>query len=181
VPKAFFRFTALVVALVTIPSEKVHSEALPRFEDYPVSAIYRSEVKPPQFGDLKRYSGTELLCYGGDPADYTKEHVNFAGHLVISSCACGSGCHYSFLWDAATGKFHGQVPPGVINVGPYDVERGQPVEYPGDEFRDNSSLLVVDACVEGTCDCAKRFYRWDGSRFVLIMRQESRVPLKCRH
>jgi hypothetical protein len=106
--------------------------------------------------------------------------VNFAGHFVIGTCSCGSGCHYLFLWDALTGKFHERVPPGVINIGPYVAGAGKaPIEYKGEQYRPDSALLIVEGCIGDTCDCAIRYYRWNGRRFILIQRARSKVPARC--
>ena len=57
-------------------------------------------------------------------------HVNFAGHFVLATRSCGSGCHYLFIWDAVTGKVYRDFAFGAINVGPYgSASRGQQVEY----------------------------------------------------
>jgi hypothetical protein len=79
-------------------------------------------VKPPDFGKRDQYEGTDLRCFGIDPAAYAKHEVNFAGHYVLDACTCGSGCHYLLMRDAMTGKFYQQVPPGVIDVGPYESD-----------------------------------------------------------
>jgi len=153
---------------------------VPRFEDYRASGIYRGAVKPPNFGNLDQYSGTDLRCFGGDPAEYAKRHANFAGHFVVDTCTCGSGCHYLFMWDALTGKLYRHFPFGPINVGPYNVgSSAPPVAYRGEQYRVDSTLLIVDGCIEGTCDCATRYYNWNGSAFKLLLNQPSRTAPNC--
>jgi hypothetical protein len=110
----------------SLPSGNGQSVVSPRFEDFLVSNVYRGATKPPDFGNRDRYQGTDLRCFGGDPMDYANKQVNFAGHFVISTCTCGSGCHYLFMWDAVSGKFYHHVPPGAINVGPYAMRGVQP-------------------------------------------------------
>ena len=119
-----------------------------------------------------------MRCFGGDPAAYSARQVNFASHFVIDVCTCGSGCHYLFMWDAVNGKFYERLPPGVIDVGPFDTAKTESVSYKGEEYRANSSLLVVEGCVEDTCDCATRFYKWTGTRFQLIRKQPVRMPAR---
>jgi hypothetical protein len=80
------------------------------------------------------------------------------------------------MWNAVSGKFYQRIPPGVINIG---SDSSDSVAYKGEEHYPNSSLLVVEGCVEDTCDCATRYYRWTGRRFQLILRQSVRVPAKC--
>ena len=145
----------------------------PSFEDYPVSKIYRGRVKRPAFGHI------EGRCFT-DPDLYASEQVNFAGHFIIDSCTCGSGCHSLFMWDVMTGKFYSLLPPGIIQVGPFGAEGpATSLTYKGEQFRKDSSLLIVDGCVEDTCDCATRYYVWKGTRFKMISRQRVPMPLKC--
>src|ERR1051326_2603997 len=149
----------------------------PRFEDHPVAKIYRGTVNPPNFGNQNQFEGTDLRCFGGDPSEYSRATVNFAGHFVLSACTCGSGCHYLFMWDAVTGKFYQRVPPGVIDVGPYEARDAQPpgLVYKGEQYQPNSSLLIVEGCIEDTCDCATRYYWWTGTRFKLLLDRKSVV------
>jgi hypothetical protein len=137
-------------------------------------------VKAPEFGPLDQYSGTDLRCLGGDPAAYSAMHANFAGHFVMSACSCGSGCRYLFLWDAQSGRVYRDLSFGAINVGPYGVgEASAPAVFAGEEYRVDSSLLILDGCFEGTCDCAKRYYVWNRDHFRLIGRQQHRSPRGC--
>ena len=171
-----------VVAVALFSLGTAHSARIPRFEDSRVSAIYRGQVKPPEFGDPAQYSGSsDLRCFGGDPKEYTSEHPNFAGHFVIGACTCGSGCHYLFMWDARTGKFYRQFPVGPINVGPYESAATAPpgIVYEGEQYRIDSTLLIIEGCVEDTCDCATRSYNWVGSRFLLILKLPVRMPARC--
>lgn len=81
-------------------------QPVPRFEEYKVAKLYRGVVRPPIFGEVTQYEGTDLRCFSGDSSNYSKEPVNFAGRFVNESCSCGSGCHYLFMWDAPTGRFY---------------------------------------------------------------------------
>ena len=155
--------------------------AAPTFADHRVAEVYSGVVTPPNFGSLDQYSGTDARCFGQDPSFYKAMRVNFAGHFVVSTCSCGTGCHYLFLWDAVTGTVYQNFPFHSINVGPYDVGRtNAPVTYSGEQYRADSSLLIVDGCLEGTCDCTKRYYRWSAGRFTLIRRLRDRLPPSCR-
>jgi len=119
-------------------------------------------MNPPDLGNRDRFADEDLRCFGADSFAYAQSESNFAGHYVIGACTCGSGCHYLFMWDALTGKFYQRVPPGVIDVGPYEPGG---VEYAGDQFQIDSSLLIVEGCVEDTCACACRYYNWNGRKF----------------
>ena len=168
-------------ALMMADAEPAQSNP-PRFEDFPVAAVYHGSVKAPAFGNPAQYQGTDSRCFGGDDQyDYSTEGVNFAGHFVIGTCTCGTGCHYLYMWDAMSGRFYQRLPPGVIDIGPY-TGRGVPppgIVYNGEQYQQNSGLLIVEGCVEDTCDCGKRYYRWTGSQFKLIFRQPVRMPDRC--
>jgi hypothetical protein len=133
-------------------------------------------------GNPRQYHGTDSRCLGEGAPVYSSERVNFAGHFVMAKCGCGSGCSYLFLWDARTGKLHFATAIGAINIGPYlgkqDVDR---VSYTGESFRPNSTLLIIDGCREGTCDCGKLYYVWNGSTFRLVAKEVTQLPPKCRH
>jgi hypothetical protein len=150
----------------------------PSFKDYRVARVYRGRVKPPEVGNLDNYSGTDLRCFGGAPAEYVKERVNFAGHFVIGTCR--KRLPLSVFWDVLTGRFYPHFPFGPVNVGPYGLgESLPPVEYKGEEYRVDSSLLVVEGCIEGTCDCATRYYALNGKQFKLVLRRPVRMPPDC--
>jgi hypothetical protein len=170
-----------VVALALMFLVSGQSAELPSFRDYRVSNIYRGRVKAPDFGDLSHYSGTDVRCFGEEPNSYTAKPANFSGHFVIDTCSCGSGCHYLFIWDALSGKVYREFPFGSINIGPYYGlgSIGPPIRYKGEDFRVDSSLLIVESCIEGKCDCAKRYYTWDGQRFNLVLKKPARMPRDC--
>ena len=174
----FSVFSALVLSCCFGQSNSV----APKFEAYRVEGVYRGPVKPPNVGRLDQYSGTDLRCFGEDPATYTSMRVNFAGHFILRTCSCGTGCHYFFLWDARNGNLYRTFPFGPINVGPYGTDRNAGfVEYAGEQYRTDSSMLILDGCSEGTCDCAKRYYVWSAGNFKLIRRETDRLPPDCRH
>lgn len=154
---------------------------LPRFEDYRVPDVYAGKITPPRMGDPAQYSGTDVRCFGEDRAQYGIERPNFGGHFVIDACPCGTGCHYLFMWDARTGKVYLDLPFGALNIGPYAANgNGTPIKYKGESYRPNSRLLIIDACREGTCDCAAKYYLWSGTTFRMLTKVVSRVPPNCQ-
>jgi hypothetical protein len=174
-------FVALLLITSVTTSGGNGQSLAPRFEDYPVPNTYPGVARSPDFGSRERFEGTDLRCFGLDRAFYAGKEVNFAGHFVINACTCGSGCSYLYMWDAVSGKFYPRLPPGAFDVGPYE-RRGVPppgIVYKGEKYRVNSSLLIVEGCVEDTCDCATRYYSWTASRFNLILRQPVRMPERC--
>jgi hypothetical protein len=173
------RLPIAALVLLVVVSPTAYSYEIPRFEDHPVPTIYHGEVKSPAFGHADQYSGTDVRCFGGDPREYAKQSVNFSGHFVISSCTCGSGCHYLFMWDAETGRLYREFPFAAIEVGPFSGEGSPGLTYKGEQYRLDSNLLVVEGCRGETCDCATRYYLWSGTRFDQILKQPVRLPPRC--
>ena len=93
------------------------SVTLPRFRSIGYRAYIMVKSSRRSSETPNGSSGADQRCFGGDPERYAAERVNFAGHFVMGSCGCGSGCHYLFMWDAITGEFHPQFPFGPINIG----------------------------------------------------------------
>ena len=118
-----------------------------------------------------------LRCFGPDRPRGT-DKPNFAGHFVVGTCSCGSGCRYLFMWDTRTGRLYRDLPLGAFNVGPYQGDnRSSPVEYSGESFRPDSRLLIIDACREDTC--GKHYYVWTGNKFRLLTKTASGMPPNC--
>jgi hypothetical protein len=152
----------------------------PQVTDFPVRTVYRGGPALPKFGDPAQYHGTDLRCFRGNAESYAGRRANFAGHFVIGACTCGSGCHYLFMWDAANGRSYGRLPIGAIDTGPYGLGSvDRPVEYRGEYYRVDSSLLIVEGSVEDTCDCSTRYYRWDGARFKPLLKIPAKTPPDC--
>lgn len=173
--------SALIPTAMLLSAGMAVSARPPQFSDHPVPNVYRGEAALPKFGDPSQYHGTDLRCFGTDPQEYRGKRANFAGHFVIDACTCGTGCHYLFMWDALNGNFFGSVPIGAINIGPYGLGSVDgPIEYEGERYRVDSRLLIVEGCIEDTCDCAKRYYQWDGRRFKLLVKIVSRMPPEGR-
>ena len=172
------RLASLLACAIPALYGQARPSRVPRFEDYRVS-VHKGKVAAPAFGDPTQYTGTDLHCFGPD-RPHNAEIANFAGHFVIGTCSCGSGCRYLFMWDTRTGKLYRDLPLGAFNVGPYRAaDRRSPIEYSGESFRPDSRLLIIDACTEGTCDCGRKFYLWTGDRFRMVTKIMSRILPKC--
>jgi hypothetical protein len=139
--------------------------ANPAFEDYPASDRYRGKPAAPQF------NGTGMP----DSDQRAREHIeidaeagpNFAGRFTLSHWACGTGCFSLVIIDTPTGKLYRDMPFASIDVG-YDRETDQH-RYGGLSFRTASTLLIAEGCFDNaTTNCARRYYKWDNQRFVLL-------------
>ncbi len=123
----------------------------PRFEDYPVTEIYRGKVaKPVILGAEQRRYATQIR--DGVENGWGVEHSdgnlrvapNFAGHDLAIEWGCGTGCLRMAFVDARNGRVY--YPP--LSHGPRDPMAlpmfGQGYAKP--EFRLGSRLLKIDAC-----------------------------------
>ena len=84
---------------------------------------------------------------------------------------CGTSCGSYVIIDASSGQTY--EPPELVNV-----ELG----VAGPEYRLNSTLLVLANCpppeVQGNKDCEKKFYKWDGSRLILLKGQPVSIQVR---
>jgi len=115
----------------------------PRFDDYPATP-YAGPNAAPVLGDRRsRMYRTQLR-------GWAKEKPNFAGHCILATWGCGTGCTQIAIIDARSGKvFH---PPGartnsVLNVhGDLLVEGDSSprrADFGALQYRADSRLLVL--------------------------------------
>lgn len=85
-----------------IPSkiENTFLQNMPRFEDYPVTEIYKGNIASLEIAedDFDR----ERLQWAID-----NQEVNFAGHYIFTDWSCGMWCKRFEIVDAKTGKVYG--------------------------------------------------------------------------
>jgi hypothetical protein len=140
----------------------------PGFEDYPAGARWRG--KPAAVGfdgkglpdsDARARESVELQAEDGP---------NFAGRFTLARWGCDTGCFRMVVIDAPTGRIFRDMPFRTLDIG-YDHDTEQH-KYGGLSFRAASSLLVAEGCFDGEGkdkpDCGRRYYRWDGAKFVLL-------------
>jgi hypothetical protein len=84
------------------------------------------------------------------------------------------------MWDALNGKVYRKFPSMPIDVGPFGLGLITPhIEYKGEEYHVDSSLLILEGCIEETCNCGRWYYNWNGTEFKLVLRQPTRLPPSC--
>ncbi len=136
--------------------------AVPRYEDFPVTKIYKGKPAPPVL------SSTEARTFRTRLKEGAAKGPNFAGHYTIVGWGCGSSCQQLAVIDAQTGKvyFSKTLPNAVYAMLP-DTE-----EEPGLKYRLNSKLLVLVGWPgEGDQpdDLAGIFYyKWENNEFKLV-------------
>ena len=116
----------------------------PRFDDYPAKPYTGPNAAPDVLGDPRsRMYRTQLR-------GWAKEKPNFAGHYILATWGCGTGCTQIAVIDALTGKvFH---PPGartnsVVNVHDELLVEGDSSPRRADfgalRYRADSRLLIL--------------------------------------
>ena len=163
------RMLPLLLCLAALYAQ---NDRVPAFEDYPAADRYRGKPAAPQFhgagmpdSDQRARERIEIDAEAGP---------NFAGRYTLAHWACGTGCFSILVIDTPTGKIYREMPFATLDIG-YDHETDRH-RYGGLSFRTPSSLLIAEGCFDGEArdrrgdppDCARRYYRWDGQRFVLL-------------
>ena len=144
----------------------------PAFEDYPVANRYRGKPLAPKFGGPQLPDSNERARETVELQ--AEDGPNFAGHFTIAHWSCDTGCFQIVVIDAMNGRLYRDMPFSTLDIG-YDHDTEQH-RYNGLSFRAASSLLVAEGCFDGEArtakgqpaDCARRYYRWDGSKFVIL-------------
>jgi len=141
---------------------------VPAFEDYPAGARWRGTPAAPRFEEK------------GEPDTNTRaretieiqaeDGPNFAGHFTLVRWSCDTGCFRIAVIDTPTGRLFREMPFATLDIGyNHDTEQHR---YGGLSFRAASNLLVAEGCFDGEgrakADCARRYYRWDGTKFLLL-------------
>src|SRR5687767_756296 len=158
---------ALAFALVSLPafcatSDEGHDEFTirpsdipndaPRFKDYPAKPYVGPNAAP----DVR--SDPRSRMYRTQLRGWATEKPNFAGHYILATWGCGTGCTQIAVIDVLTGKvFH---PPGartnsIVNV--------------------HETLLVNGGTSRRRADFGALRYRVDSRLLILIGTPEDRV------
>jgi len=89
---------------------------------------------------------------------------NFAGHYTVAGWGCGTECAVYVIVDDSSGRVY--EPPEIsrgVDLGLGDAEP---------QFRVDSSLMVLASCADprvyGLKNCQRNFYRWNGSKLILL-------------
>lgn len=145
----------ILTLTVSIAMILVGDERLPRFEDYPVTAIFKGTPAAPKLRPGDRLFRTRIR-------EGAARGPNFAGHYTIAEWGCGMGCVSIAIVDASDGRIY-DAPFTALAWGKALMNgEFQPVDY-----KLNSRLLMVRGCPEEE-NCGSYFYEWTRSRFKLI-------------
>lgn len=151
---------------------------VPRFEDFPVSAVYGCRPATPILATAtQRVYRTRIrrgVLYGEgvlhrSPAPgMVPNRPNFAGRYIVIGWGCGSQCAMMAVVDAVTGTVHN---PPLARRGselwvPFDNQSEMNVDY-----RVGSELLILrNGCRDfrNRATCGVYYFRWQNDRFETL-------------
>lgn len=133
----------------------IAQERIPKFKDYSVTTIYRGKNAPLILNRDTRTFKTRLR-------EALKGKPNFAGHYIVTSWGCGTGCQVGAVIDARNGK---------VYWFPFSVGQNYEVDddYRPVEFRLDSKLIIFSG-FRGDRDeePGARFYKFENGRFKFL-------------
>jgi hypothetical protein len=128
---------------------------IPQFKDYPVRTVYRGKNARLLLSSDARTFKTRLT-------QALKGRPNFAGHFIVTTWGCGTGCQVGAVIDASTGRvFWLPFPVGQTSEVDEDF---RPVE-----FRLDSKLIIFSGVrVDRDEPEGARFYKFEDGRFKFL-------------
>ena len=164
------------IGVAEIPAQAQTSGVLPRFEDFPVSGIFKGTPAQPVLTttDERRFRTVirNGVSKGWGVEDgttgkaFTAPGPNFAGHYAIVGWGCGSPCYMMAIIDLRTGR----VFPPPFHHGPGHSYFQLPYAFPMDpplRFRQDSRLLIANICeADKTCGTYYFVMNDDGLKLV---------------
>lgn len=183
--RVFAAFAICVWVLGAQSTERGPRDRVPRFEQFKAKVTFQGIPAKPRFtapavlrenhGDSEgdklpdadeRYRGSVELAAEHGP--------NFAGQYTIATWSCGTSCSSSVVVDACSGQLYRDTPYGTLDL--------SGSEYTGLSFRIDSSLLIVEGCLDTdaeqnhTPECSRSYYKWIPPRFILLRKIALPVP-----
>ncbi len=140
---------AIALGALTTP---VRSQRFPTFEDYPTTVQAKHTTPRIQFADA---GGRQYRTVIRGAA---KGPIDFAGHYILATWGCGSGCVMAAAIDAESGRVTSL--PFTVSDWPLNVS--EPLGYKAD-----SSLLIVRGRRNESAEHGTYYYVFDGRAFRL--------------
>lgn len=150
--------TAAAAALTLLGGGGLSASDTPRFEQYPALGAFTGRNAAP---DL---STEDAQMYRTRIAQTARMKPNFAGHYIIGTWGCGTGCSRGVIVNAVTGKV--VFLPESEQVGflchPPDPD---PVDIAAVDFRTDSRLLIVNQVTKEYV-IRSDYFIFDGARLM---------------
>jgi hypothetical protein len=163
------------------------AQAIPRFEDYPVTEVFKGSPAVPILATpedrMYRTRIREGVSKGWGVIRDGKEQPgpNFAGHYFAIEWGCGVPCVMMVVVDALTGKIY-HLPLAVGTKGSQKI--GVPffgLRSAEVNFRPTSRLLTMDTCPEQSekpdAACYSHYFLWENNAWKLLRRVRIESPL----
>ena len=152
--------------------------AIPRFEDYPVTEIFKGTLTAPILAtpEERQYrsriregvSKGQGVWNGSWKDAKEKPGSNFAGHYVVIRWGCGSNCLMMAVVDAESGKVY---PPPTSGVGTELYVAIDPMSDGEIDFRlDSSWMIVRNVCRDARTEFGVYYFNWKEANFSLVKR-----------
>ena len=143
---------------------------IPRFEDYPVTTIYKGKPIP------LKLTREEKRVYG-EKLQHTIENygeVDFAGRYIVAYWSCGMWCNWSAVIDAKTGKVYWW--DGILSVcwPKLDKDFACTENFSNVEYRIDSKLIILFGTRNGVGVRGFHYYKFEKGRFIHL----KSVPVK---
>lgn len=153
--KSHCRAIFLFSLLLFFNYSSLAQERIPKFKDYPVTTVYRGKNAPLILNRETRTFKTRLR-------EALKGRPNFAGHYILTTWGCGTGCQLGAIIDARSGRAHWLPFPVGQN---YEVD----ADFRPVEFRLDSRLIIFSGFrVDRDEEAGARFYKFENGRFKFL-------------
>jgi hypothetical protein len=151
-----------------------------------IPSIYKSSVSSPDLKAADRLPDADERYRESVTLDALRG-PNFAGQYTIAGWSCGTGCSSMVVVDSRTGTLYRDVPFGTLDTS------GNPQSenhvYAGLSFQRDSSLLVIEGCLDADFrdakgqppDCSRSYYQWVSPRFKLLRKIPLPAPIWLKH
>ena len=173
---AFFLCIFLAVAWSALGAEEILIRPsdvpmdAPRFEDYPAKRYTGPNAAPDVQSDPRSRS------YRTQLRGWATEKPNFAGHYILATWGCGTGCAQIAVIDAASGKVFHPVGVRTTSVADVDAELLDSDDNPSPRradfgslrYRADSRLLVLFGTPERKENRGISYYLWEGEAMKRI-------------
>ena len=134
--------------------------ALPKFEDFPVTKIFKGKPSPPVLSTprARRFS-TQLRMHAAYGAD-------FAGHFKLAKWGCGAGCVFVAVIDSIT---------GAVYFAPFSFQDAYLPQPDGQrkilcnhssDYQLDSELFLAEGAIGN--EVGTHYYRWHNRKFTLV-------------
>jgi hypothetical protein len=155
-------------------SSRQKAKLLPKFEDYPVTEIFKGKPVPLQALKPEEKAESADIRYAienGTWPDKSKSRVpNFAGHYFVIEGPNAPDYAQVIIVDLVTGRIF--QPPFAAKGGPsasYFSIPADPFDFNSMEFLLNSRLVVLPrACPDRAVGCSTYYFLWDNDKWIPV-------------